>query len=311
MNVPGDNTYNIVVIVGPTATGKTAFATHLAAAIGGEVISADSRQIYRGMDIGTGKDLDEYVVDGLPIPYHLIDIKPAGYRYNLFEYCRDFYEAYDSVVKTGKMPILCGGTGLYVESVLKGYRMVEVPVNESLRESLANKSIEELKEILETKKTLHNVTDLETTKRAIRAIEIADYYANHPEVNDEKQCPKLRPLVLGVALDVETRRQLITRRLKQRLENGMLDEVKRLLQTIPPENLLYYGLEYKYLTLYLTGQITYDAMFTQLEIAIHQFAKRQMTWFRGMERRGIIIQWVDYHLSLSDKVEMAKKMLKK
>lgn len=306
-----NNTYNIIVITGPTATGKTAFATRLAAEIDGEIISADSRQIYRGMDLGTGKDLNEYVVDGKPVPYHLIDIKPAGYKYNLYEYCCDFYKAYEDIVGRGKMPILCGGTGLYVESVLKGYRMVEVPVNEPLRASLEGKTINELKTILEQYKTLHNVTDIETTKRAIRAIEIAEYYKTHPEEEDKEQRPQLRPLVLGVSIDVETRRRSITRRLKQRLEEGMIDEVRQLLETVPAEDLLYYGLEYKFLTLFLTGKLTYEEMFSQLEIAIHQFAKRQMTWFRGMERRGISIQWVDYQLSLDDKVAIAKKMMKK
>ncbi len=306
-----NNTYNIIVITGPTATGKTAFATRLAAEIDGEIISADSRQIYRGMDLGTGKDLNEYVVDGKPVPYHLIDIKPAGYKYNLYEYCCDFYKAYEDIVGRGKMPILCGGTGLYVESVLKGYRMVEVPVNEPLRASLEGKTINELKTILEQYKTLHNVTDIETTKRAIRAIEIAEYYKTHPEEEDKEQRPQLRPLVLGVSIDVETRRRSITRRLKQRLEEGMIDEVRQLLKTVPAEDLLYYGLEYKFLTLFLTGKLTYEEMFSQLEIAIHQFAKRQMTWFRGMERRGIPIQWVDYQLSLDDKVAIAKKMMKK
>lgn len=306
-----NNTYNIIVITGPTATGKTAFATRLAAEIDGEIISADSRQIYRGMDLGTGKDLNEYVVDGKPVPYHLIDIKPAGYKYNLYEYCCDFYKAYEDIVGRGKMPILCGGTGLYVESVLKGYRMVEVPVNEPLRASLEGKTINELKTILEQYKTLHNVTDIETTKRAIRAIEIAEYYKTHPEEEDKEQRPQLRPLVLGVSIDVETRRRSITRRLKQRLEEGMIDEVRQLLETVPAEDLLYYGLEYKFLTLFLTGKLTYEEMFSQLEIAIHQFAKRQMTWFRGMERRGIPIQWVDYQLSLDDKVAIAKKMMKK
>lgn len=306
-----NNTYNIIVITGPTATGKTAFATRLAAEIDGEIISADSRQIYRGMDLGTGKDLNEYVVDGKPVPYHLIDIKPAGYKYNLYEYCCDFYKAYEDIVGRGKMPILCGGTGLYVESVLKGYRMVEVPVNEPLRASLEGKTINELKTILEQYKTLHNVTDIETTKRAIRAIEIAEYYKTHPEEEDKEQRPQLRPLVLGVSIDVETRRRSITRRLKQRLEEGMIDEVRQLLETVSAEDLLYYGLEYKFLTLFLTGKLTYEEMFSQLEIAIHQFAKRQMTWFRGMERRGIPIQWVDYQLSLDDKVAIAKKMMKK
>ncbi len=287
-----NNTYNIIVITGPTATGKTAFATRLAAEIDGEIISADSRQIYRGMDLGTGKDLNEYVVDGKPVPYHLIDIKPAGYKYNLYEYCCDFYKAYEDIVGRGKMPILCGGTGLYVESVLKGYRMVEVPVNEPLRASLEGKTINELKTILEQYKTLHNVTDIETTKRAIRAIEIAEYYKTHPEEEDKEQRPQLRPLVLGVSIDVETRRRSITRRLKQRLEEGMIDEVRQLLETVPAEDLLYYGLEYKFLTLFLTGKLTYEEMFSQLEIAIHQFAKRQMTWFRGMERRGIEIEWI-------------------
>lgn len=297
MNTP----YSIITILGPTACGKTALAVELAHKLDTEIISADSRQIYRRMDIGTGKDLEEYSVEGEEIPYHLIDIAEPGYKYNLFEYQRDFLNAYNAVKAKGKIPIVCGGTGLYIESVLKGYRMTPVPENKELRESLKNKTLEELTVILAGMKKLHNTTDVDTVARAIRAIEVQTYYKEHSV--DERPFPKLDSLTIGISVDRDVRRARITKRLKERLENGMVDEVKSLLaEGISPKDLIYYGLEYKYLTLYVTGELTYEEMFRQLEIAIHQFAKRQMTWFRGMERRGIPITWIDGNLPLDKKI---------
>lgn len=301
--------YNLVTILGPTATGKTQLATALAARIDGEIISADSRQIYRGMDIGTGKDLGEYVVDGKPIPYHLIDIVDAGYKYNVFEYQRDFLKAFESVNQRGHLPILCGGTGLYIEAVLNGYKLLAVPDNQLLREHLANKTLDELTSILSGYKTLHNQTDVDTVKRAIRAIEIEAYYQTHEE--EAVEYPELKSLIIGVGIDREVRREKITKRLKARLNEGMIDEVKMLLDSgIQPDDLIYYGLEYKFVTNYLLGKLTFDELFTQLEIAIHQFAKRQMTWFRGMERRGFTIYWLDALKSMDEKLEEIESLLK-
>ena len=293
--------YDLITILGPTASGKTPFAAALAHELNTEIISADSRQIYRGMDLGTGKDLADYTVDGHPIPYHLIDIADPGYKYNVFEYQRDFLISYESIKQKGCLPVLCGGTGMYLESVLKGYKLMPVPENPELRARLANHSLEELTEILKQYKTLHNSTDVDTVKRAIRAIEIEEYYAVHPV--PEREFPKLNSLIIGVDIDRELRREKITRRLKQRLDEGMVDEVRRLTeQGISPDDLIYYGLEYKFLTLYIIGQLTYDEMISQLEIAIHQFAKRQMTWFRGMERRGLHIHWLDATLPTDEKI---------
>ena len=294
--------YDLITILGPTASGKTPLAAHLADKLGTEIISGDSRQIYRRMDLGTGKDLVDYVVDGRPVPYHLIDIVEPGYKYNVFEYQRDFLEAYEDIKARGKMPVLCGGTGMYIESVLKGYRLLPVPENPELRASLEGKSLEELTRILEGYKKLHNSTDVDTAKRAIRAIEIEEYYKQQPL--EYREFPSLNSLIIGVDIDRELRREKITRRLKQRLDEGMVDEVKSLLaEGIPAENLIYYGLEYKFLTQYAIGELTYEEMFHQLEIAIHQFAKRQMTWFRGMERRGFNIHWLDATLPMEEKVE--------
>ena len=301
--------YNLVTILGPTATGKTQLATALAARIDGEIISADSRQIYRGMDIGTGKDLAEYVVDGKPIPYHLIDIVDAGYKYNVFEYQRDFLKAFESVNQRGHLPILCGGTGLYIEAVLNGYKLLAVPDNQLLREQLATKTLDELTSILSGYKTLHNQTDVDTVKRAIRAIEIEAYYQTHEE--ETVEYPELKSLIIGVGIDREVRREKITTRLKARLNEGMIDEVKMLLDSgVQPDDLIYYGLEYKFVTNYLLGKLTFDELFTQLEIAIHQFAKRQMTWFRGMERRGFTIYWLDALKSMDEKLDEIESLLK-
>ena len=304
----GDSKYNLITILGPTASGKTTFAAALAYNLDTEIISADSRQLYRGMDIGTGKDIEEYTVCGKQIPYHLIDIAEPGYRYNLFEYQRDFLSAYNSILQKDKLPILCGGTGLYIESVLKAYRMHPVPENPELRQTLEGKSLEELTAILSTMKTLHNTTDVDTAKRAIRAIEIQTYYQEHPV--EEREFPEINSLTIGVDIDRDLRREKITRRLHDRLDNGMIDEIKRLLDSdIQPDDLIYYGLEYKYLTLFVIGKLSYEEMFSQLEIAIHQFAKRQMTWFRGMERRGIPIKWIDASLPTEEKIEQVKTML--
>lgn len=283
--------YDLITILGPTASGKTAFAAHLAYAIGAEIISADSRQVYRRMDLGTGKDLEDYVVNGQPVPYHLIDIAEPGTKYNVYEYQHDFLQAYEAIRRRGRRVVVCGGTGLYLESVLRGYRLSPVPQNPELRNRLEGKSLAELTEILKTYKALHNTTDVDTAQRAIRAIEIEEYYRRTPL--EERPFPALRSLTLGIAVDRETRRARISQRLRQRLEAGMVDEVRALLnEGIPAEDLIYYGLEYKFLTLYAIGQLPYEEMFRLLEIAIHQFAKRQMTWFRGMERRGVDIHWL-------------------
>ena len=300
--------YDLITILGPTASGKTPLAAHLADRLGTEIISGDSRQIYRRMDLGTGKDLVDYVVDGRPVPYHLIDIVEPGYKYNVFEYQRDFLKAYEEITAKGKTPILCGGTGMYIESVLKGYRLLPVPENPELRASLEGKPLEELTRILEGYKKLHNSTDVDTAKRAIRAIEIEEYYKQQPP--EYREFPSLESLIVGVDIDRELRREKITRRLKQRLDEGMVEEVRGLLaEGIPAENLIYYGLEYKFLTQYAIGELTFDEMFVQLETAIHQFAKRQMTWFRGMERRGFTIHWLDATLPMEEKIEQITNLI--
>lgn len=301
--------YDLITILGPTASGKTSLATALAARLKTEIISGDSRQVYRRMDLGTGKDLSDYVVDGYKVPYHLIDIVEPGYKYNVFEYQRDFLVAYEDIKARGLLPILCGGTGMYLESILKGYRLLPVPENKELRESLASKSLEELTDILSRYKKLHNLTDVDTVKRAIRAIEIEEYYLTQ-DVN-ARSFPEIHSLIVGVDIDRDLRRQKITNRLKKRLQEGMVDEVKALLKEgINPDDLIYYGLEYKYLTLYAVGKLSYDEMFSQLEIAIHQFAKRQMTWFRGMERRGFQIHWIDAEAPLNENVERIIDLIK-
>jgi len=295
--------YNLVTILGPTATGKTGVAAHLAAKLNGEVISADSRQIYRGMDLGTGKDYADYFVNGHEVSSHLIDIENAGVHYNVYRFHTDFTKVFNELNSRGKIPVLCGGSGLYIEAVLKNYRLIEVPPNKELRKELEGKSLTELTEILKSLKPgLHNDTDVETDRRAIRAIEIEKYYAENPQV--ESEMPEIKSLNIGIDFDRELRRQRITNRLKQRLDEGMIDEVQKLLDSgLTPEQLIYYGLEYKYLTLHLTGVLSYGEMFRQLEIAIHQFAKRQMTWFRGMEKRGTKIHWINGHLPMEEKVD--------
>ena len=283
--------YDLITVLGPTASGKTRFAVQLADRLGAEIISGDSRQVYRRMDLGTGKDLDDYRIGDHSVPYHLIDIVEPGTKYNVFEYQRDFLEAYNDIRRRGGKAVLCGGTGLYIESVLRAYRLSPVPQNPELRERLADKSLEELTALLATYKLLHNTTDVDTAQRAIRAIEIEEYYRQTPL--DRRPFPKIESLTLGVDVSREVRRERISQRLRKRLDEGMCGEVERLLaEGIKPEDLIYYGLEYKYVTLYVTGQITFDEMAQQLEIAIHQFAKRQMTWFRGMERRGTPILWI-------------------
>lgn len=300
--------YDLIAILGPTASGKTSFAATLAYELDTEIISADSRQIYREMDLGTGKDLADYTVNGKQIPYHLIDIAEPGYKYNVFEYQRDFLNAYQSIKQKGRLPVLCGGTGLYLESVLKGYQLIPVPENPELRTRLAGKTLEELTDLLSTYKTLHNLTDVDTAKRAIRAIEIEEYYATHDL--SAREFPSINSLIIGVDIDRELRREKITKRLRQRLDEGMVEEVRQLLNKgIQPEDLIYYGLEYKYLTLYVTGEISFEEMFKQLEIAIHQFAKRQMTWFRGMERKGFKIHWIQASMPTDEKIELVKKLI--
>lgn len=318
----------MITILGPTASGKTSLAAALASHINGmdssiwdgntqgaEIISADSRQVYRGMDIGTGKDLADYTVDSKLIPYHLIDICDAGAKYNLFQYQQDFFDAYQDIQSRGVLPILCGGTGLYIESVLKGYHLSPVPQNPQLRADLEHKSLEELTRMLKdlkakTGSNMHNRTDVDTAQRAIRAIEIETYNLAHPM--PERELPAVDSLIIGVSIDRDARREKITQRLKQRLKEGMVDEIRSLLDKgIPAENLIYYGLEYKFITEYVIGKTSYEEMFKGLEIAIHQFAKRQMTWFRGMERRGFTIHWIDALQPMEQKVQQVLHLMEK
>ncbi len=303
----------MITILGPTASGKTSLAASLAHRLGAEIISADSRQVYRRMDLGTGKDLGDYTVDGQKVPYHLIDIVEPGTKYNLFEYQRDFLKAYEDITSRGLQTVLCGGTGLYIESILKGYRLIPVAENHELRKSLEGKTLQELTTILEelkkrTGSNMHNTTDVDTPKRAIRAIEIETVYAATPV--GKRFFPKIESLIVGVNIDRDARREKITHRLRQRLDEGMVEEVEKLLdEGIPAENLIYYGLEYKYITEYILGKTTYEEMFKGLETAIHQFAKRQMTWFRGMERRGFNINWIDAGLPMEDKLAAIEQLL--
>ncbi len=310
-----DNMQNqkMITILGPTASGKTSVAAALALRTGGEIISADSRQVYRRMDIGTGKDLADYTIGDVHIPYHLIDIADPGTKYNLFQYQQDFHTAYNDIRSRGKLPILCGGTGLYIEAVLGGYSLSPVPQNPKLRESLEGKSLDQLTQMLVQLKqkngsNMHNRTDVDTAQRAIRAIEIETYNLEHP--TPERQMPPVDSLVIGINIDRELRREKITRRLKARLEEGMCDEIRSLIDGgVNPDDLIYYGLEYKFVTEYVVGKTSYEEMFRQLEIAIHQFAKRQMTWFRGMERRGYTIHWIDAAQSMDEKVEAIMSLM--
>ncbi len=307
----------MITILGPTASGKTPVAAHLAARIGGEIISADSRQVYRRMDLGTGKDLADYTLHtpagDVQVPYHLIDICEPGTKYNLFQYQQDFFDAYQAIRQKGAVPILCGGTGLYIEAVLKGYQLSPVPQNQALRDSLEGKTLPQLTVLLEALKAktganMHNTTDVDSCQRAIRAIEIETYNLEHPL--PRRELPPVESLIIGLDIDRALRREKITRRLKARLDEGMVDEVRRLLdEGIAPDDLIYYGLEYKFLTEYITGKLSYDEMFARLEIAIHQFAKRQMTWFRGMERRGFTIHWIDATLPMDDKLAQIESLM--
>ena len=304
------NRYELITILGPTASGKTVLAAALAAQLHTEIISADSRQIYRGMDIGTGKDLADYIVNGQSIPYHLIDICEPGYKYNVFQYQHDFFRVFRDIESRGKLPILCGGTGMYIEAVLKGYKLLDVPQNPTLRQSLQGKSLAELEQILASYKVLHNKTDVDSAQRAIRAIEIEEYYRTEAPGRNEYE--PINSLIIGVDIDRDTRRAKISHRLRARLAEGMVDEVRQLIgQGVQPDDLIYYGLEYKFVTQYVIGQLSYEEMVTQLEIAIHQFAKRQMTWFRGMERRGSTIHWVNAAWETARKIDTILELLTK
>lgn len=298
---------DLLTILGHTAAGKTAFAARLAHRIGGEIISADSRQVYHGMDIGTGKDYDDYRVGESIIPHHLVDIVDAGFEYNVYLFKHDFQHAFNIITGTGKMPMLCGGTGLYIESVLRDYRMLPVPANLVLRKDLESRSMEELEGILKQYGPPHNETDLGNKKRIIRAIEIAIHQSEHPETTNKEN--KLESLVLGIVYERNERRKRITERLEQRLTEGLVEEVEQLLdQGLSPEKLDYYGLEYRFVSSYVLKELSYDEMFSKLNTAIHQFAKRQMTYFRGMEKRGIRIHWLEGRLSSAEKIESALKL---
>jgi len=310
MSVKMKSGYDLLVITGPTASGKTSLAATIAARIAGEVISADSRQVYRGMDIGTGKDFTDYIVNGQQVPFHLVDIVDPGYKYNVFEFQRDFKKVYDDLAARNLFPVVCGGSGMYIDSIISGYKLYEVPPDTGLRAQLEKKTLKELTGILATYRKLHNVTDIDTKKRVIRAIEIEHY--NKVISGKQTQFPALNALTIGILFDRDTRRERITRRLHQRMNSGMVDEVKRLLDSgISREMLIYYGLEYKFITLYLTGITGYTEMVNDLETAIHQFAKRQMTWFRGMEKKGIKIHWLDGRMPMEEKVEKVLELLKK
>lgn len=303
------NNYNLVTILGPTAGGKTAVAANLANLVDGEVISADSRQLYRGMNLGTGKDLQDYTVNGIIIPYHLIDVFDAGYQCNVYEFQTLFVNVFNDVIKRQKVPILCGGSGLYIEAAIKGYKLISVPENPLLREQLASKSMEDLESILKSYKSLHNTTDTVNRKRITRAIEIEEYYSRVKQ--EENSYPKIRNIIIGIKFPRHQQRARITQRLKQRLNEGMIDEVKNLVDSgVAPDKLVYYGLEYKWLTKYVLGQISYNEMFEGLNTAIHQFAKRQMTWFRGMERKGLTINWIDGNVPLDIKMDQIFTFLK-
>lgn len=300
--------YDLIIITGPTASGKTSVAAGLANKLGGEVISADSRQVYRGMDIGSGKDYSDYRVEGKDVPYHLIDIVDPGYKYNVYEYQHDFLKAYTDIKNRGRLALVCGGSGMYIDSIVSGYTLLKVPPDMALRKKLEKLSLTELKAKLEAYRVLHNTSDIDNSKRAIRAIEIEEYYKNN--AGKEDSFPELKSLIVGIKYDRDSRRRRITERLKARLDEGMIDEVRSLLDSgVSPESLIYYGLEYKFVTLYLTGKMSYEEMFERLQTAIHQFAKRQMTWFRGMERKGIKIHWLDGYMPMDEKIERIMKLL--
>ncbi len=304
------STINLITVTGPTASGKTGFAAHLARLLKGEIISADSRQVYKQMDIGTGKDIDDYTIEGHHIPYHLIDIREAGYKYNVFEFQNDFIKVFEEISSRDKMPMLVGGTGMYIEAVTKGYKLIHVPVNETLRGELEMYDLDQLVDRLKSlNPELHNSTDIKHKKRTIRAIEIASYYQTHKEI--DSYFPNINQLIFGVKYGRESRRRRISERLKARLESGMIEEVAQLLKKVSAEDLIFYGLEYKFITQHLTGKLSKKEMHDRLEIAIHQFAKRQMTWFRKMEREGTKIHWLDGHMSLEEKLDRAKSILKK
>ncbi len=294
--------YNMITILGATASGKTALAANVAYRMNGEVISADSRQVYRNMDIGAGKDYGDYIIEGREVPCHLVDICNAGEKYSVYRYQKDFLTVYNEISGRNKLPVLCGGTGMYIESVLKGYRLIKVPVNKSLRDNLERKTMDEMKDILGGYRNLHNITDISQRKRLVRAIEIAKYYSDNNI--EEEEFPEINSLNAGIKFDRNSRRKRITERLKDRLKGGMIEEVKSLLESgVSAETLIYYGLEYKFITRHIQGELSYDEMFSQLETSIHRFAKRQMTWFRRMEKNGIEIKWLDGYLPLEKKVE--------
>lgn len=304
------NKYNLITILGPTASGKTSFAANLAYKLNTEIISADSRQIYKKMDIGTGKDLDDFIVSGEKIPYHLIDIADAGEKYNLFQFQHDFFDAYKNVIDKNKIPILCGGSGLYIDSIVNNYNLINVPENTNLREELEQKNLDELSLILSSLTKLHNKSDIDSKKRTIRAIEIEYFLKENPEKRNN--FPNINSLNIGIKFDRQSQKKRITSRLKSRIDNGMIEEVKNLLDSgIPAETLIYYGLEYKFITLFLLNEITFDQMFEKLNIAIHQFSKRQMTWFRRMEKNGQKIWWLDGHMNLEQKNNRVIEILSK
>ncbi|UCG27328.1 MAG: tRNA (adenosine(37)-N6)-dimethylallyltransferase MiaA [Bacteroidales bacterium] len=307
---PDNRKFNLITILGPTASGKTRLAAVLAFRIGGEILSADSRQVYRGMDLGTGKDYEDYKIEGEQIAVHLVDIVDAGYKYNIYEYQRDFVSSFQQVVNRNKIPILCGGSGMYIEGILKGYKLIHVPVNRELRRKLENRSMEDLTDMLSSFRKLHNVTDTDTRKRLIRAIEIATYYSTHPEI--DPAFPEIKPVVFGINVARDIRRKRISERLERRLKEGMIDEVKGLIRSgIHSDRLIYYGLEYKFITKYLQGVYTREEMHQKLETAIHRFAKRQMTWFRGMEKREITIHWLDGNSPVEENVDRIISVLDK
>ena len=293
--------YDIITILGPTASGKTSFAANLATNLNAEIISGDSRQVYRGMDIGTGKDLKDYIVGQRMIPYHLIDIVDAGYEYNIFEYQKDFYKVFNEIKDRKKNPILCGGSGMYIESILNGYKLIQVPQNKVLRDEFEKTKTEKLVKILSSYGSLHNISDTSDRKRLIRAIEIQQFHKTNKDI--QTKLPVIKSIIFGIDLERDEVRNRITKRLKTRLQEGMIEEVKELMRKgLSSEQIKFYGLEYKFLTAYINDELSYDEMFRQLNTAIHQFAKRQMTWFRRMEKKGFNINWIDGKLNLETKI---------